>query len=295
MFTLNIIGAGSAGKVIAKLLAQTGIYSIQAIVNRSYASAIQAQEYIGSGTAYSELADLPAADLTLIAVVDDAIKSVAEDLAKLNIIRENDLVLHLSGALSSAELECLSQQGARVASLHPVYSFADPEHDLECFPQAYCSVEGDSSACLELSNSFKKIGCKIVEIKAQQKLIYHSVLVLASNCFVGLMAKSVDLLADCDIEQSAALGLIQPLVESSLRNVFKHGPKAALTGPIQRGELDLVNRELEQLICHDPDAADIYKVLGKECFKLAASEYKDEATRELMYNLLYANKLEQVI
>src|SRR5689334_15094849 len=58
MKTINIIGCGKAGRTLARLWHEDGVFRIQDILNRSIQSAAEAAAFIGAGRAVAGYADL---------------------------------------------------------------------------------------------------------------------------------------------------------------------------------------------------------------------------------------------
>ena len=74
---INIIGTGKLGMTMAYLFLQYPEYQICGVLNRHLKTSIQAIQKLGSGKAVASYAELPEADMTLIAVGDDQIASVS--------------------------------------------------------------------------------------------------------------------------------------------------------------------------------------------------------------------------
>jgi predicted short-subunit dehydrogenase-like oxidoreductase (DUF2520 family) len=66
-----------------------------------------------------------------------------------------------------------------------------------------------------------------------------------------------------------------PLMAGAVENLRRSAPAAALTGPVRRGDLDTLRAHLAAL---PPDAAPLYRVLGLEAVRLAASAGLDAAS-----------------
>ena len=66
--------------------------------------------------------------------------------------------------------------------------------------------------------------------------------------------------------------MVEPLVRETLDNVFAMGPARALTGPIVRGDVEVVRRQVEALTVLDPHVAEVYRSLGVIATQLAAAQ-----------------------
>ena len=270
--TLNIIGCGRVGRTLGRLWSDARALTVADVLNRSPGSAADAVGFIGAGHAVETLAQMRPADTWLIGTGDGEIRGACERLAASASLRRGDVVFHCSGALSSVELAAATKCGALVASAHPVASFADPGEMLQRFAGSYCCVEGDAAATERLGASFRAIGARVIAIDGASKLLYHAGAVFASNYLVALMETAVRCYAESGIQRATALALMQPLVTGSAANVFDLGTAAALTGPIARGDFDLVRAQYAALAAWDPAVAELYKSLGTAAAQLAGRE-----------------------
>jgi predicted short-subunit dehydrogenase-like oxidoreductase (DUF2520 family) len=137
------------------------------------------------------------------------------------------------------------------------------------FAGTCCSVEGDARARAILRAAFDAIGGRVLQIDAASKIIYHAGAVFASNYLVALIEVAIQACSEAGIPRIAAMELLQPLVEGSVENVFKLGTAKALTGPIARGDDDLVKKQFAALAEWDPEIAELYRQLGLVTAKLA--------------------------
>jgi predicted short-subunit dehydrogenase-like oxidoreductase (DUF2520 family) len=266
--TLNIIGAGHLGRVLGRLFAAGGAFEVQDVLTRSNASALDAIGFIGAGRAAASLADLRRADAVLLAVSDDQIEPVCGALADAGAL-DGVLVFHCSGARSSAVLHSAAEKGAFTASVHPVRSFADPEGVARDFAGTLCGIEGDARALALLEPALAAIGARPVPIDAAAKTAYHAASVFASNYLVTVLDAALRAYQAAGIPQQVALELARPLATETLENVFRLGPRAALSGPIARGDLATVARQQDALDDWDGPTGDLYRALALATTALA--------------------------
>jgi predicted short-subunit dehydrogenase-like oxidoreductase (DUF2520 family) len=267
--SLNIIGAGRVGRTLAGLWQRAGVFVIGDVLSRTVDRALGAVAFIGAGRATMRLENMRAADVWMVTTPDDAIASAAAALAAARLVRSGDVVFHCSGALSSAELAPAAQHGARIASVHPVKSFVDPQRELARFPGTWCAAEGDPEALARLESAFERIGARVAKIEAASKLLYHAGNVLASNDLIALVAAALRCYAEAGIAPEAAIAMIEPLLRESLANALALGGAQALTGPVARGDAGLVARQLDALYKADPQIAAVYRALGDIAVRLA--------------------------
>ena len=267
--TLCIIGCGKVGKTLARLWHARQAFRLLDILNRSSDSAQQACAFIGGGTPINTYAELRHADVYLIAAGDDQITACCAALATSGKLSERSVVFHCSGALSSDALLAAAEQGAAVASIHPIRSFADPQKVAEDFAGTYCGSEGDTTALTRLIPAFDDIGGCCVAIKRENKILYHAAAVFASNYLVTLIDVARQAYVEAGLEPDVALQLIEPLLTESASNAFRLGPAVALTGPIARGDMDTVKRQHKAVHDWNPEVAALYRQFEIQTIKLA--------------------------
>lgn len=266
---LHLIGAGRLGRTLARLWRDAGLVRIGAVLTRSPESAAAAIAFIGEGRA-ATLEQLDPAELFLFATPDDAIAARAADLAASGRSLAGAVAFHASGSLSSDVLAPLRAAGARVASVHPLLSFADPTLALQDFAGCYCGCEGDAAALARLAPLFDAIGARRFDIDPAAKRLYHAAAVLACNDLVALMETARRCLAAAGVPREIGWAALQPLIQGTLANIGRVGPAAALTGPVARGDDRTVAAQAEAVAGLDPASADVYRALGRVALELAA-------------------------
>ncbi|MEO7493527.1 MAG: DUF2520 domain-containing protein [Massilia sp.] len=272
--TLNLIGAGHLGRVLGRLFAASGSFTLGDVLTRSEASALDAVGFIGAGHACTALARMRPADAIMLAVGDDQIEPVCAALAAA-VPLDGVLVFHCSGAKSSAALAPALAAGALTASAHPVRSFADPDQVARDFAGTWCGVEGDAGALALLEPALRAIGARTVPIDPAAKTVYHAASVFASNYLVTVMDAALRAYQAAGIDAAVARELAAPLARETLDNVLRLGPGAALSGPIARGDGATVARQQAALSSWDAPTGELYAALAEATRVLAASRRAD--------------------
>ncbi len=269
MKTLNIIGAGKVGKVLAKNFQCQQVFAIQQVLNRSLDSACEAVAWLGAGQAVGSMEALQPADVTMLTVPDDQIAATCQKLADAGAFITGSVIFHCSGAKSSAQLQVARKCGAAIASVHPVRSFANVDGLAEQFAGTICSVEGDDMALAILLPALQGILAQTVTISADHKLLYHAGSVFASNYLVTLMEIAMQAYQAAGIPADMALKMAEPLARQTLDNVFRMGTVAALTGPIARGDMQTVAAQHKNVSDWKQSAGDLYQAFTLPTIELA--------------------------
>lgn len=242
---LTIVGPGRAGMSIA-LAARAAGHSIVGVVGRTLGSTEAAAASVAA-TPYGIDADFPSGDLLMIAVRDDVIGAVAASIAG-RILRDDGAgAVHLSGLVPSTVLAPLAEARYLTGTFHPLQTLPTPEAGAARLAGAWVGITADElrPRLVELAES---IGAIPMDIADEDKAVYHAAAAAAANFPLANLAMSSDLFKDAGVPFEAA----RPLVEAIVANAFELGPRAALTGPVARGDVDTVARQLAAVAGAEP-------------------------------------------
>ena len=273
---VGIIGPGRAGVGLALALARAGEgrrYDVRLHGRRK--KPVPKPLKLTVGPENEPPAWIAQAGVVILAVRDDAIRPLAEALARVGAIRGDQVVLHLSGAQGQEALGPLVASRAALGSLHPLQTISSPEHAAERLKGAWAAVEGMPRAVQAAEALAQELGLRPFHIPSKAKPIYHASAVFASNYFVVVEAVAQRLLRHAGLSDAEAWQALRPLVEGTFENLSRQEPMAALTGPVERGDVATIRRHLEALT-HD-DAV-LYRALGRAALELAQKRGMDEAT-----------------
>jgi predicted short-subunit dehydrogenase-like oxidoreductase (DUF2520 family) len=289
--TISIVGAGRLGTALARALAAHG-YTIEAVVAKRLRHARRAARLVGTHThAFSsaQLDCLPSSDILFITTPDDALAEVADKIAAT--LRDSEkkgsrrarTALHASGALSSAVLQSLSDEGIATGSMHPLVSVSDPVHGALSLGSAFFCVEGSNAAVRVARSLVRSLGGQSFSIGADKKALYHAAAVVASGHTTALFDIAMEMLARCGLTKTRARAVLLPLLRSTLENLYTNDPAHALTGTFARADTATVRRHLAALRSqHLPEALAAYLLLGQRSLQLAKSAgARSDALKEI--------------
>ncbi len=259
---LDIVGAGKVGRSLARLWAQAGVFEIGCVVNQSIESSQAAVDFIGEGRPAERLSEIGPLDVLMISTSDRCIEECAQSVARERNASPDAVAFHCSGSLSSDNLGALQQIGCNIGSVHPIKSFAEPARAVNTFDGTFCALEGNRLAIDCLRDAISRISGHSFEIDKVSKVIYHAGSVFASNYLTAMIYAGMCCLEKSDIPYKQAMEVLQQIVTGTVENIFKLGPVPALTGPISRGESEVVQRQLEALAQWRPEIADAYRAAG---------------------------------
>jgi predicted short-subunit dehydrogenase-like oxidoreductase (DUF2520 family) len=268
--TVFIIGAGVLGTTLAAKLARAGVPVVGVHGRRSDLS----EAASAASGVLASTGDLPAAvstcDVVILSVRDSRIPEVAERLMQEKRLRPNQVLLHTSGSLPSAEALAKARGHVLgVGALHPLISVTDAPGALENLAGAAFGLEGDEAALKLARKLVKLMGGRVLELRAETMALYHAGAVVASNYVVALADVARSLMVSAGIPEQDALPALWPLMSSAVRNLVEIGLPSALTGPVVRGDVVSVERHLEALAARSPEHIDLYRRLGREVLRIA--------------------------
>jgi len=265
---VGIIGAGRLGSALARALAVVG-WPVVAVASRRAASAqaLVARLPAARVATAQEVAD--SAELVFLTVPDAAIGTIVRAVRW----HAGQAVVHTSGAESLAPLAPARAAGALIGALHPLQTFASRAEPapLDLFAGITCALEGDAALLPRLEALVRALGARPLRLPPEARALYHAAAVLAANYVVTLLHLAADLWGAFGVDEREALAALLPLVRRAVDNVAAHGPTAALTGPIARGDAVTVARHLAALATARPTALGPYVALAEATLALAAA------------------------
>jgi len=213
------------------------------------------------------------ADVVFITTPDDAIEQTCQQLIENNGMRQNAIIYHCSGSLSSSILASAIKEGHGAGSFHPLQSFPVKHITPNPFENIYVSVEGSKEAIEQGRIIADDLNAMITEVSTEGKTLYHAAAVVASNYLVTLLELARQLNVHAGIPDNIALKVLEPLIQGTLKNIDKHGVTNALTGPISRGDLRTIQNHVISITKDLPDFKNLYNTLGQYTIPIARSQH----------------------
>jgi predicted short-subunit dehydrogenase-like oxidoreductase (DUF2520 family) len=244
----SFIGAGAVGGTLARALAARGA-SITSVTARGPRRArALAASLPGCRYEPDAAALVTGAACVVLAVPDDVLPLLDATMPW----RAGQTVIHLSGAHGTDALPAAVAAGAAVAALHPLLSFpraaVDGAAALAHLRNCTWALETTDAGLAErLRAMVGALGGRIVRLGVGDRVPYHIAAVLASNYVVVLLGAAVDLWRGFGVGGATALEALLPLLRGAVESLAAHGPEAALTGPIARGDAGTVAAHLRWL------------------------------------------------
>jgi predicted short-subunit dehydrogenase-like oxidoreductase (DUF2520 family) len=268
--TINLLGAGRVGRTLATLWRQHGVFQIQDVLTSRMASAQDACNAIGAGTAVARPETMRPADVWMIAVPDIHIAKVAAMLVAARPASATPaIVFHCSGALNASALQPLASLGWGTASAHCILSFANVEAAAQQFAGTACALEGDVMACNALDLAFGAIGAQCFRVAGEDKVLYHAAAVFATNFLPVIQSVAEAAWTRSGVPERLLPQLRANLLRNAVDNITRLGPAGALTGPAARGDVAAIERQAAVVSAWDAPSGDAYQVLSTLALRLA--------------------------
>ena len=266
---LAIIGAGRAGSALA-IAAHDAGYRIAAVASRRGEMAARLAGTVGARAVATPLDAVIAGDLTLLAVPDGAIATVAEAIAASGVSLQGRGVVHLGARFSRDIIGSLRVSGADVGVLHPLQALAGPD-SASLLDGAYFRVDASGRLREWLLALVSALRASPLDIDPAHAALYHAAAVLAGNAPLALLAEATRLLEAAGVSAETAHDALAALLEGAAHNARRGGPAAALTGPVARGDRAAIAAHIEALAAY-PDAQELYVHLTRAMEALVATE-----------------------
>ena len=284
----QIIGAGRAGSAVARAMARAG-YRFTWVGSRIAGDAERLAREIGAAAWGVDFPAFPRpAGFLVLAVPDDSIADVAFEAAEAGIAGSGITVAaHLSGSLGADVLEPLRLCGASIMAFHPVQTFTPETDPYTAFNGVVFDMEGDDGACSLGERVAAALGASALRLTGEQRAMTHIALTAASNYTIALLHMALDIMSRAGLSGHDAVRMLEPLVRASVGNVFRRGAIESLTGPVSRGDIDIVGGHLERLDAIGGDYARAYRSLARIALSIAVERGDvDAAAAKSMIGLL---------
>lgn len=275
---IGFIGAGKVGCSLGKYFSINDI-TVTGYFSRSRSSAETAAVFTGT-KAYSDVKELlQDSDTVFITVPDSAVTSVYRELSSAGI--SGKVICHCSGSMSSGEaFPDIAEHGAKGISIHPLYPFSSRTESYKELGSAFFCLEGDAECTDTWEKMLSSLGCRTRSIDGNVKSKYHAACSVASNLVCGLINESISLLGECGFTSDEALAALSPLIRSNIGNILSAGPVNALTGPVERNDVQTVRKHLGCIT--DKDSNKLYKAAAKVLVGMAEEKHPEADYKEML-------------
>ena len=242
MITVVLIGSGNVAQHLIKAFAKSKKVTVIQAFSRQKE---QLNYLLDSSKITNDYSALVEADIYIMAVSDDAIATVSEQLPF-----KNRLVVHTSGSVSINSLDKKNRKGV----FYPLQTFS--KNAIVDFSQIPICIESENDTDLILLEKIaKQISDNAYKINEEQRKALHVAAVFVNN-FVNYMYQIGN---EICTENNVSFEILKPLIFETANKVLTLSPKEAQTGPAKRNDIQTIDSHLSFL--SNENHAKIYKTL----------------------------------
>jgi len=255
---ITLIGSGNIATHLGAAFKNAGHRIVQ-VYSRTAQNAAMLAYHIGA-EAIDELYNInPDTDIFIIAVADDAIAQIANELTKCN-----KLIVHTSGA---TDLQTLLNFTANAGVFYPLQTFSKTK-EVDFLTVPLCIEGADENITRILNELAQTISNNVYEIDSAQRRVLHLAAVFACNFPNYLYAIAEELLAEKNIQ----FDLLRPLILETAQKVQEHLPTDVQTGPAVRNDVKTMETH-QKMLTDKPGLEKIYELLSQGIIKKGKSKY----------------------
>ncbi|AYN03636.1 Rossmann-like and DUF2520 domain-containing protein [Flavobacterium sp. 140616W15] len=244
MIKITLIGSGNVSQHLINAFAKNSAIELIEVYSRTKK---EIAPLLDSNKIVTDLALLKEADLYIIAVSDDAISIVSEQLPF-----KNKLVAHTSG---TASLQAINTKN-RSAVFYPLQTFTkNKEVDFKVIP--LCLEAENNTDYLVLETVAKSISDAVYSINSEQRKALHVAAVFVNNFTNHLYQIGQEI---CE-EHQVSFDTLKPLIAETANKINTLSPIEAQTGPAKRNDITTIESHLSYL--SNENQKKIYTLLTK--------------------------------
>jgi len=252
-FNIVMIGTGNLAFHLASKINTINNFTLVQAYNHRSSKSTKQFEVINQCKVVTQFSELNCnADLYIIAVKDDAIAEVANQLSKLKL---KGIVVHTSGSVDMLVLKNTSKQ---IGVLYPLQTFY-PKANIN-WEQTPFLIEGSTKPTLSiLKKLVNSVSKKVKVVDSKKRLQIHLAAVFACN-FTNAMYVSAYEMIENNLSKKDT-ELLLPIMQQSFQKLNTLHPKSAQTGPAMRNDKLVMSKHL-QLLKKDKQMSHVYVVLS---------------------------------
>jgi len=242
MISVVLLGAGNVATHLFKAFNNAENIVINQWYNRSLSTI---SSYKNKVEIIDDLSLLKDADIYIIAVSDDAIAGLSEQLPF-----KNRLVAHTSGSVGVYDINKKQKRGV----FYPLQTFSkDAEMDFANVP--ICIETIDKKDYHTLKELAVSIGSPTKKVNSDQRRVLHLAAVFVNNFTNQLYRVGHEITES----EGAEFDLLKPLIFETAKKIQELSPYMAQTGPAKRHDKKTIKKQLKQL--ENKHHKDIYELL----------------------------------
>ncbi len=228
MISVVIIGSGNVAKHLIKAFLKIENVNLKQVYTRNLEDEALLKSSVSTT---SDLSLIKEADVTIIAVSDDAIANISYNL-------KNALVVHTSGSVEMKALKNQKNKGV----FYLLQSFSK-EKEINFSNVPICLEAENKSDLAKLEKLASLLQGNIYHLSSLQRKKIHVAAVFVNNFTNHMYTIAYNI---CE-EHNVPFDILEPLIEETSQKIKNLTPKEAQTGPAKRNDIETIKNHLNLL------------------------------------------------
>ena len=228
MISVVILGSGNVASQLIKAFLKIDTINLKQVYTRNQDDINTLKVSIDTT---NDISSLKQADVTIIAVSDDAISSISSHI-------KNSFVVHTSGSVDMKSLNNIGRKGV----FYPLQSFSKKKKiDFKNIP--ICLESETNEDLLKLEELVSLLQSKSYILSSHQRKKIHVAAVFANNFSNHMYTIANEI---CE-KYNIPFDILHPLIEETSNKIKNLTPKKAQTGPAKRNDAETIENHLNLL------------------------------------------------
>ncbi|MDB4709414.1 DUF2520 domain-containing protein [Flavobacteriaceae bacterium] len=228
MISVVILGSGNVALQLIRAFLKIDTINLKQVFTRNQEDINTLKDSINTT---NDISLLKQADVTIIAVSDDAISSISSHI-------KNSFVVHTSGSVDMKSLNNIGRKGV----FYPLQSFSKKKKvDFKNIP--ICLESETSEDLLKLEKLVSLLQSKSYILSSHQRKKIHVAAVFANNFSNHMYTIANEI---CE-KYNIPFDILHPLIEETSNKIKNLTPEKAQTGPAKRNDAETIENHLNLL------------------------------------------------
>ena len=228
MISVVILGSGNVALQLIRAFLKIDTINLKQVYTRNQEDINTLKDSINTT---NDISLLKQADVTIIAVSDDAISSISSHI-------KNSFVVHTSGSVDMKSLNNIGRKGV----FYPLQSFSKKKKvDFKNIP--ICLESETNEDLLKLEKLVSLLQSKSYILSSHQRKKIHVAAVFANNFSNHMYTIANEI---CE-KYNIPFDILHPLIEETSNKIKNLTPEKAQTGPAKRNDVETIENHLNLL------------------------------------------------
>ena len=228
MISVVIVGSGNVAKHLINAFIRIDNINLKQVYTRNSKDEALLNNTVATT---NDLSLIKEADITIIAVRDDAIANISSQI-------KNPLVVHTSGSVEMKALKNASNKGV----FYPLQSFSK-QKEINFKNMPICLEAEHKHDLIKLEKLASLLQGDVYYLSSLQRKKIHVAAVFVNNFTNHMYTIAYDL---CE-EHNVPFDILKPLILETSDKIKKLTPKDAQTGPARRSDAETIKNHLNLL------------------------------------------------